>query len=68
MSLALLIDMVLHEFPDERSAKFRKNPDWRGLIRKQEALVLRDFCQKCVDVIDNTRGKNQTLAEEFYVD
>ena len=67
MSLALLIDMVLHEFPDDRSKKFRASSEWRGLVRKQEALVLQPFYQKCVDVIVDTRGKNQTLADEFYV-
>lgn len=67
MSLALLIDMALHEFPDERSKKFREKPEWRGLVRKQEALVLRRFYQKCVDVIVDTRGNNRTLADEFYI-
>ncbi len=67
MSLALLIDMALHEFPDPRSAKFRKAPEWQGLVRKQEALVLRRFYGKCVEVIDNTKGNNGTLADEFYV-
>jgi len=67
MALALLIDMALHEFPDPRSAKFRKNPEWRGLVRRQEVLVLRRFYKKCVDVIDDTRSRNLTLADEFYV-
>jgi hypothetical protein len=67
MSLALLIDMALHEFPDERSKKFREKPEWRGLVRRQEDLVLRRFYQKCVDVIVGTQGKNRTLAEAFYV-
>jgi len=67
MSLALLIDMALHEFPDPRSAQFRKNPEWRGLVRKQEALVLRRFYKKCAEVIDDTKGNNRTLADEFYI-
>ena len=67
MSLALLIDMVLHEFPDDRSKKFRASSEWRGLVRNQEALVLRPFYEKCVEVITNTKGNNRTLADEFYV-
>ena len=39
MSLALLIDMALHEFPDQNSAKFRADDNWRGLVRRQEALI-----------------------------
>src|SRR5208337_795493 len=67
MSLALLIDMALHEFPDQDSAKFREENCWRGLVRGQEALILRPFYEKCVEIIRNTSGKNQTLAEAFYV-
>jgi hypothetical protein len=67
MSLALLIDMALHEFPDERSRKFRKSNEWRGLVRRQENLVLRPFYKKCVEVIVDTKKNNRTLAEEFYV-
>jgi hypothetical protein len=67
MSLALLIDMALREFPDQDSTRFREDSYWRGLIRKQETLVLRPFFEKCLAVIKNTRGENQTLADAFYV-
>lgn len=67
MSLALLIDMALHEFPDLASAKFRASNEWRGIVRARESLLLRPFYEKCVEVIRNTHGKNQTLADEFYV-
>ena len=67
MSLALLIDMALHEFPDERSKKFRESKEWRGLVRRQERLVLHPFYKKCVEVIDDTKRNNRTLAEEFYI-
>jgi hypothetical protein len=68
MSLALLIDMALREFPDQDSTKFRADSYWRGLVRDQEALVLRPFYGKCLDVITDTKGDGQTLAEAFYVD
>jgi hypothetical protein len=67
MSLALLIDMALHEFQDQDSARFRGESHWRGLVRSQEALVLRPFCEKCIHVIEDTREENRTLAEAFYV-
>jgi hypothetical protein len=67
MSLALLIDMALHEFPDQSSAKFRKGPEWRGIVRAHEALVVRPFCAKCVEIIDDNRNENLTLAEAFYI-
>jgi hypothetical protein len=67
MSLALLIDMALHEFPDQHSEKFRAEDYWRGLVRGQEALILRPFYEKCVEIIKDTGEKNQTLADAFYV-
>jgi hypothetical protein len=67
MSLALLIDTALHEFPDQDSAKFRADSYWRGLVRKQENLVLRPFYSKCVEIIKDAGEKNLTLADAFYV-
>lgn len=68
LSLALLIDMALHEFPDQHSVKFRQSPEWRGIVRTHEKLILRPFYEKCVEVISNRGKKYGTLAEEFYVD
>ena len=65
MSLALLIDMALHEFPDQDSARFRGESHWRGLVRSQEALVLRPFCEKCIQVIKDTREENRTLGRSI---
>lgn len=67
MSLALLIDMALHEFPDQASAKFRADSYWRCLVRRQEDLLLRPFCEKCVEVIVDGRDADRTLADAFYV-
>ena len=67
MSLALLIDMALHEFPDQGSAKFRADSRWRDLVRGQETLVLRPFYRKCIEIITYSSQKNQTLAEAFDV-
>jgi hypothetical protein len=67
MSLALLIDMALHEFPDQGSAKFRADSYWRGLVRRQEALVLQPFYKKCIEIIVDNKGENRTLADAFYV-
>lgn len=63
MSLALLIDMALHEFPDARSESFRATSEWQSIIRDNETLLLRPFYEKCVEVI----VKNNTLAKEFYI-
>jgi hypothetical protein len=67
MSLALLVDMALHEFPDTRSVQFRKEPEWRNIIRKNEAIILQPFHEKCAAVIRNVEKRRKTLADEFYV-
>jgi hypothetical protein len=67
MSLALLVDMAFHEFPDQPSGKFRNTSAWKDLIRQQEALVLKPFYEKCLGVIVNTHGEKKTLADAFYV-
>ena len=67
MSLALLIDMALHEFPDQRSAKFRADSHWRGLVHQQEVLLLGPFYQKCVEVIESGTGDELTLADALYI-
>lgn len=67
MSLALLIDMALHEFPDQRSAKFRADSHWRGLVHRQEDLLLKPFYKRCVEVIQSGTGEDLTLADALYV-
>jgi hypothetical protein len=67
MSLALLVDMTLHEFPSPRSEKFRAEPEWRAIIRTHETIILTPFFQKCVDVLRSHDKNRATLAEAFYV-
>ena len=67
MSLALLLDMALHEFPDSKSEKFRAAPEWQSIIRKHEAAVLRPFFEKCLEVIKHRDQNRRTLADAFYI-
>lgn len=47
MSLALLVDIVLKEFPDERTEKVIERSGWRDLIRKNENLLLAPYFRCC---------------------
>ena len=67
MSLALLLDGVLHEFPDIKSAKFRQTGEWRDIVRMNESLLLGPFCQKCADIIFDRPRQRQLLADVFDV-
>ena len=67
MSLALLLDAVLHEFPDIKSTKFRQTGEWRDIVRANETLLLRRFHQKCADITSDKLREHQLLAEVFNV-
>lgn len=67
MSLALLLDMTLHEFPEARSDRFRATPEWQSIVRAHEDAVLRPFFEKCLQVIKHRDKKRATLADAFYV-
>jgi hypothetical protein len=67
VSLALLIDLTLREFPDVRSTRFRSTPEWRGIVRENEGLLLRRFYQQCAAVIVDNAHENKLLADECYV-
>jgi phosphoribosyl-ATP pyrophosphohydrolase len=59
--------MALHEFPDQRSVKFREDSYWRHLVLDQERLILRPFYEKCVEIITDVKGEKRTLADAFYI-
>lgn len=67
MSLALLIDLILHEFPNRESIVFRRDPIWRKLVRDNEALLLKPFHQLCFETIADRHNHQQTLADVLYV-
>jgi hypothetical protein len=67
MSLALLIDLTLHEFSDVKTKKFRAAPEWQSIIHTHENTVLRPFFEKCLQVMKNRGNDKQTLADAFYV-
>jgi hypothetical protein len=66
MSLALMLDMTLREFPDPASTKFRATGEWRGIVREHESLVLLPFFEKCVKAVKQS-GATETLADQFYI-
>jgi hypothetical protein len=66
MSLALMLDMSLGEFPDADSTKFRSSAEWKGIVREHEDLMLRPFFERCVSLIKQP-GPIQTVADSFYI-
>ncbi|MBE3039632.1 MAG: hypothetical protein IMZ62_12585 [Chloroflexi bacterium] len=67
MSLALLLDAVLHDFPDMKSSNFRRTDEWRGIVRANEGLLLGPFARKCAEITSDRLGRRQVLADVFDV-
>ena len=63
MSSALLLDLVLHEFPGTHAVKLRNTPEWQALVRRNEKLMLHPYYTKCCAII----SKDKLLAEAFDV-
>ncbi len=71
MSLALLINIVLMEFPDNKNKEFIATDEWRSVIRKNENLILRPFFEACHEFFPRKgqEQKNQPLfINDFYYD
>lgn len=65
ISLALLINLILKEFPDEINSKIIESPEWRDLIRKNENLLLAPFYKICHNFM-STRSSHQLFTNDFY--
>lgn len=65
MSLALLINMIFKEFPNETNIKLSESSEWRNLIRKNENLLLAPFYKICHNFI-STRTSQKLFVNDFY--
>lgn len=71
MTLALLLNLILTEFPDTDTKKVIKRPEWRSLIRKNEELVLDPYYNKCSHFIEQREsgqlsGNKYLLTSDFH--
>ncbi len=65
MSLALLINLILKEFPCETNQKFIELREWRDLMRGNEKLLLAPYYKACHQFLSN-RPKGQLFINDFY--
>lgn len=66
MSLALLINLILKEFPNEKNGKLVESSEWRGLIRKNEELILKPFFEECCAFLSKGNKKNLFINDFYY--
>jgi len=65
MTLALLINMILKEFPNRENEKLIETSEWRHLIRKNEDHFLAPYFEKCHSFISN-RTNQRLFINDFY--
>lgn len=71
MSIALLINLVFKEFPDETSHKCIERSEWRRLVRKNEELLLDPYYEQCYQFVEKRRkgvikGVKHLLTNDFF--
>lgn len=70
MSLALLINLIFIEFPDENADRFIARGEWRSLIKKNEELVLEPYYEKCYEFVkkrkDGRIRSSQLITNDFF--
>ena len=65
MSLALLINLILKEFPCETNQKFIELREWRDLLRGNEKLLFVPYYRACHHFLSN-RPDGQLFINDFY--
>jgi len=65
MSLALLINIIFKEFPDESAVAVIERSEWRSLIKKNEKILLAPYFKCCHNFI-NAINNPKLLTNDFY--
>jgi hypothetical protein len=52
-SLALLLDMIFNEFRSQTNNEILEDPEWRGLISKNEHTILKPFFKNCANIFNS---------------
>jgi hypothetical protein len=65
ISLALLVNLILKEFPDEKNSKLIERSEWRDLVKKNEELILSPFFEECRKFFSKNEN-NKLFLNDFY--
>jgi hypothetical protein len=61
MSLALLINMVFHQFPDDKNDGIRNTSEWRKVVRQNEKFLFEPYFKDCHNFLNNPRRDNKVM-------
>ncbi|MCP4148111.1 MAG: hypothetical protein GY757_10220 [bacterium] len=68
VSLALLVNMIIKEFPAEKTTKLIRGSEWRSLIIANENLILAPFYKACSLFLADKDRKEVFSNDFYYVD
>ena len=63
MSLVLVLEQAFLEFPDDKTEKIRKDPNWKGHLLDAQRTVLAPYFNLCLKKIND----NERLYAECYI-
>ena len=64
INLALLLDVIFCEFPNETTISITERSEWRDFIKMNEELILKDYYSRMRDFFQN-KHKSDFLFREF---
>lgn len=64
MTFALLLNLILNEFPNESYQKIVNRSEWREIIHRDEKNILADFYKQCHLFISNAHG-DKLFSSDF---
>lgn len=68
-TLALLTDFLLREFGGDRTSpltKLTRKDEWRGLIRRNEELVLKPYFDACIGFFRDQKSKKEPEHHQLF--
>lgn len=65
MSLALIINLIFKEFPNENSLQIIEQSNWRSLVRKNEKLLLQPYFRSCHSFLNSNTNLNRLFTNDF---
>jgi hypothetical protein len=65
VNLALLLDIIFCEFPNDKTNKITENPDWRSLILNNEEFILKQYFKSISNHIGSDRHNKYNLVRDI---
>lgn len=65
-NLAIMLDVLFTEFPNETTAKIQEDPCWRDLIKTNEEFIFKEYYRGITRFFSNEHTSNFLFREFYY--